>query len=230
RVKGKVTLDVAASGTFNAPRIDGNLRVADGELQDYSLGAQLTKIEAVLEASGDTVRVASLTAQAGSGTVSATGNIGVFAPGRPVDVKVTASNARPLASDLLTADMDANIVLSGTAETRLEASGSVTVRRAEIKIPKALPPTVAVLDVRRPGEKEPPPPPPPPGPVIGLDLKIDAPRAVFVRGRGLDAEMGGELRVTGTTTSPQISGGFDMRRGLFDLGGASLTFSSGRVS
>ena len=230
RVKGKATLDVAASGTFSAPKIDGNLRLADGELQDYALGAQLTKIEAVLEASGDTVRIVTLTAQAGPGTVSATGSIGVFASGRPVDVKITANNARPLATDLLTADMDANITLSGTAETKLQASGSVTVRRADIKIPKALPPTVAVLDVRRPGQKEPPPPPTPPGPVIGLDLKIDAPRAVFVRGRGLDAEMGGELRVTGTTTSPQISGGFDMRRGLFDLGGASLNFTTGKVS
>jgi translocation and assembly module TamB len=230
RVKGKATLDVAASGTFSAPRIDGTLRLADGEVQDYALGAQLTKIEAVLEASGDTVRITALTAQAGPGTVSATGSIGVFASGRPVDVKITANNARPLATDLLTADMDANVTLSGTAETKLHASGSVTVRRADIKIPKALPPTVAVLDVRRPGQKEPPPPPTPPGPVIGLDLKIDAPRAVFVRGRGLDAEMGGELRVTGTTTSPQISGGFDMRRGLFDLGGASLNFTTGKVS
>jgi translocation and assembly module TamB len=230
RVKGKVTLDVAASGSFNAPRIDGTLRLADGELQDYALGAQLTKVEAVLEASGDTVRIASLTAQAGSGTVSATGSVGVFASGRPVDVKITANNARPLATDLLTADLDANISLSGTAETRLEASGSVTVRRAEIKIPKALPPTVAVLDVRRPGQKDPPPPPTRPGPVIGLDLKVDAPRAVFVRGRGLDAEMGGELSVSGTTASPQVSGGFDMRRGSFDLGGASLKFTTGKVS
>ena len=56
------------------------------------------------------------------------------------------------------------------------------------------------------------------------------PQQIFVRGRGLDAEAGGELRVAGTTDAPQISGGFEMRRGTFDLGGTSLRFTSGKVS
>ena len=59
---------------------------------------------------------------------------------------------------------------------------------------------------------------------------MDAPSAVFVRGRGLDAEVGGALHVGGTSASPQISGGLDMRRGTFDLAGAPLKFTSGKVS
>src|SRR5205823_12562843 len=122
----------------------------------------------------------------------------------------------------------ADVTLRGASQTRLDAAGSINVHRAEINIPKALPPEVAVLDVRRPGQG--PPPESAPGPVIGLDLSIDAPRAVFVRGRGLDAETGGQLHVTGTSAAPRIAGGFDMRRGTFDLGGASLKFTSGKVS
>ena len=38
---------------------------------------------------------------------------------------------------------------------------------------------------------------------------VDAPRAIFVRGRGLDAELGGSLHVGGTSNDPAISGGFD---------------------
>jgi len=125
-------------------------------------------------------------------------------------------------------NMDFDLTLRGDSEKRLDAAGTIRVNRAEINIPKALPPTVAVLDVRRPGQK--PLPETVPGPVIGLDLKIDAPRAVFVRGRGLDAETGGELHVTGTSAAPQVAGGFDMRRGTFDLGAASLKFTSGKVS
>jgi translocation and assembly module TamB len=53
---------------------------------------------------------------------------------------------------------------------------------------------------------------------------------VFVRGRGLDSELGGDLHVAGTYVAPQIAGGFDMRRGTLSLAGASLKFSSGRVS
>jgi len=75
-----------------------------------------------------------------------------------------------------------------------------------------------------------PPPPATPAVVIGLDLTVDAPQQVFVRGRGLDAEAGGELHVAGTTAAPQVSGGFEMRHGKFDLGGISLKFTSGKVS
>jgi translocation and assembly module TamB len=228
RVKGVIALDLGVGGTLAAPRLEGTARVSGGELQDYALGVALTRIDALLEASGDTVRLASLTAQAGAGTISATGTVGAFVTGIPIDLTITARNAKPFASDLLTADLDADITLRGQATTRLDAAGRITVHRAEITIPKALPRTVAVLDVRRPGQK--PPAPRAPGLVVGLDLTIDAPRAVFVRGRGLDAETGGELRLQGTTASPRVSGGFDLRRGSFDLGGASLNFTSGRVS
>ncbi len=229
RVKGQITVDIGIRGALAAPRISGNVRVAGGEIQDHALGAQLTKIEALIEADGDSVRIASLTAHAGPGTVSASGTVGVLVPGRPVDVRLTARNAQPLATDLLTANMDLDLTLRGQSKTRVDAAGSIKINRADINVPKALPPTVAVLDVRRPGQK-PPPASPPPAAVIGLNLTVEAPRAVFVRGRGLDAEVGGDLHVGGTHASPQISGGFDLRRGAFDLAGASLRFTSGKVS
>lgn len=228
RVKGTIALDASIGGSFAEPRLQGSLRVSDGELQDYALGAQLTKVDTLLEASGDTVRIASFTAHAGAGTVSASGSVGVFASGRPVDVKITARNAKPFATDLLTAELDADLALRGAVQSRVDIAGTVSIHRAEITIPKALPSTVAVLDVRRPGQA--PPPPAPPGPTLGLDIKVDAPRGVFVRGRGLDAETGGALQVTGTTAAPRVAGGFDLRRGSFDLGGATLKFTSGRVS
>jgi translocation and assembly module TamB len=228
RVKGQISLDLAVSGNFAMPRIDGSAKLAQGEIQDYALGAHLTNVEALIQATGDTLRIASLTAQAGPGTVSASGTVGLLAAGRPVDVKLTARNARALASDLLTADTDLDLTLRGPSTTRLDVTGKIIINNADINIPSALPPTVAVLDVRRPGQK-PPPPPSTPAMVIGFDLTVDAPGQVFVRGRGLDAEAGGELHVAGTTAAPQISGGFEMRRGTFDLGGASLKFTSGKV-
>ncbi len=227
RVKGQISLDLAVSGTFAAARIDGSAKLVQGEIQDYALGAHLTNAEALIQATGDTLRIASFTAQAGPGTISASGTVGLLAAGRPVDVKLTAHNARALATDLLTADTDLDLTLRGQATTRLDVTGKITINRADINIPKALPPTVAVLDVRRLGQKA---PPPTRAMIIGLELTVDAPQQVFVHGRGLDAEAGGELRVAGTTAAPQISGGFEMRRGTFDLGGTSLRFTSGKVS
>ena len=153
RVKGQVTLDVAVTGTLSVPRINGDLRLAQGELQDYALGAHVTNVDALIQATGDTLRIVNMTARAGSGTVSASGTFGIFALGRPVDVKLTARNAQPLASDLVTANMDLDLTLRGQSQTRLEAAGKIKINHADITVPNALPTTVAVLDVRRPGQK-----------------------------------------------------------------------------
>ena len=229
RVKGQLTVDAAVAGSRNAPNVSGSLRLANGDVQDYGLGAHLTNVDALLESSGDTVRISKFTAQAGRGTLSANGTIGLFAPGRPVDLKLTGQNAQPLTSDLVTANMDLDLTLTGRSETRMDLAGSVRVTRADVNIPNALPANVAVLDVRRPDDKA-SVNTPVAASVIRLDVKVDAPRAIFLHGRGLDAEVGGQLHIGGTTAQPQISGGFEMRRGSFDLAGAVLTFTSGKVS
>ena len=157
----------------------------------------------------------------------ASGTVGVRAPGVPIDLSVTARKARPLSSDRLTVDLNADVTVRGRAMEQLAAAGTLHINRADIRIPEHLPATIAVLDVRKPGA--PPPPPPEPGPDIALSLTIDAPRAIFVRGRGLDAELGGTVRVRGTAANPEPEGNFKMRRGQFSLAGRTLVFSKGVV-
>ena len=41
--------------------------------------------------------------------------------------------------------------------------------------------------------------------VVALDVKVQAPSQILVQGRGLDAEMGGELHVFGTADSPRVT-------------------------
>jgi len=67
------------------------------------------------------------------------------------------------------------------------------------------------------------------GPNIALDLTIDAPQQVFIRGRGLNAEMGGSVHVQGSAANPIPSGSFALRRGDFSMAGQTLTFSSGQI-
>ena len=74
-----------------------------------------------------------------------------------------------------------------------------------------------------------PPPTVPPRPEMGLDIAVDAPGRVFVRGHGLDAEMAGRMQIGGTTAMSRMSGGFDMRRGTFSFAGKALKLTRGRV-
>ena len=63
-----------------------------------------------------------------------------------------------------------------------------------------------------------------------LDVNVSAPRKIFVRGRGLDAELGGSVRLTGPVTNIQPVGGFRLIRGRLSILGQRITFDEGTVS
>lgn len=228
RVRGIMSLDLGIVGTASAPRPTGFVTLTDGEVQDFARGVHLHDIDARLDAVGDTVRLTSLTAKAGTGTVSASGSVGVTGD-KPVNIMLTMRGAQPVASDLLTATIDADLSLRGALTTKLAASGSIGITRADIRVPERLPATVVVLNVRNAGAPPPPPAPPSAAPTIDLALGLHAQR-IFVRGRGLNVELAGEMKLAGTAARPVPSGGFQMERGSFSLAGQSLIFTQGDVS
>jgi translocation and assembly module TamB len=229
RAQGKAQIDAQVDGTPAAPQAHGTLKLLSVNLQDYSRGARLTDVNATLSADGDTLQLKEFTAHAGPGTLSAEGTVKMGEGAWPVDLKLSGHDAQPLASDLLTANVNLDLTLSGDLRGKLNASGSVQVNKAVINIPNALPPDVATLNVVRAGQK--PPAPAAPGKVVvALDFKVTAARAVFVRGRGIDAELGGEAHVGGTASDVGVSGGFEMRNGTVNLAGTTLTFTDGRIS
>lgn len=235
QARGQARLDAAVSGTPTAPRMDGRLTLADGSLWDRTLGLALNDIDGTLRLAGDTVRVERLTARAGRGALALEGSIGALAPGLPVDLRLVARDAQPLQLDLLDVAGDAEIRLQGRAAETLGATGSLRLSRVEIRLPERLPATVATLEVSERGRRDHPrraqatARTPLLGPDLRIDLTVSAPRAVFVRGRGIDAELGGEVRLRGTLGEPLVSGGFNLLRGEYELVGQALRFSRGRL-
>ncbi len=229
-VHGTLALDAGVIGTTAAPRLTGGATLSGADVRDYAEGVHLGSITARIEAAGDTLRLVSFSGVAGQGTMTAHGTVGLLAHAIPVDLVITARNATPIAGDLVTARMNADLAITGEAENRLTLGGVVNVREAAIQVPATMPPSVATIPVRIAGA----PPPPPPKPstvavVIAMNLTIAAPQQIYVRGRGLNAELGGRIHITGTTKNMQPSGGFKLIRGTFNLVGNTLTFDSGSI-
>jgi translocation and assembly module TamB len=228
RARGEVILNAGMTGTAAAPRINGTMELVKGDVADYGLGAHVSELAAIVRANGDTVRLETFTGKAGPGTLGGNGTINL-AGQMPVDLHFTASNARPLSSDLLTALIDANLIVQGEVKGDMTAAGKLHVRRADIHIPDKLPAGIAVLPVRDAGAPPPPPPSPEEASKIALDLTLDAPQQVFIRGRGLNAELGGSIHIGGTTTTPLPDGGLHLRQGTLSIIGTTLNFTEGTV-
>ncbi len=60
-----------------------------------------------------------------------------------------------------------------------------------------------------------------------LDIQVNAPNRMFVRGRGIDAELGGALRLTGTTQQVISAGRFELIRGRLDILGKRFDLIEG---
>jgi translocation and assembly module TamB len=62
---------------------------------------------------------------------------------------------------------------------------------------------------------------------VTLNLTIEAPQQIFVRGRGLDAELGGRVRLTGRMSALVADGAFEMNRGRLDIFTQRITSTAG---
>jgi translocation and assembly module TamB len=227
-VRGQLDLSMAVGGTPVAPRASGTLRLSGGAYQDADLGTHIASIVGVASVQGDTIRLEQLAGTSGPGTVSVTGTVSIAAT-PVVDLSLRASNARVLSTDLATALIDANLTLRGALNATPVLAGGVAARTANIQVPEKLPPGIVVLRVREAGAPVVKAPPPTPAPDLALNLTLDAPSQIYVRGRGLDAELGGRVGFLGTAMAPVPQGSLQLRRGTYSVAGQSLNLTSGTI-
>lgn len=229
-VRGVVTTNMRVTGTPGAPRANGTLKLADGTVQNIASGLNLTAINANIAAADKLITLQSLSATAGKGKITGHGTINLNSGSMPVDIALNADNATPIASDLVTETLNAALTLKGDLKGASTLAGDIDILKANINIPKSLPPSVANLPIHD-GSKPPPAPKSaaPPAPPINLNLAVNAQNQIFIRGDGLFAELGGHIKVKGTAADPQPSGGFSLIRGNFSLAGKTLQFTSGKI-
>ncbi len=240
RARGSVKLDVRASGTVAAPKLGGSVTLSGGRFENRASGAVLSGVEARLVGDGEVFTIQSLRARTSNGgTIGGQGVVRPAAAGdRQLDLAITADNARLVDNDLLTADVDAKLtVTGGFLNARL--AGPIRLRGADVRIPNRLPVNVVDLKVeevgtRRNGPTRKPLPrkaadkPPPPF-ALALDLTVDAPNRIFVRGRGLDTELGGQLRIGGRADAPEVTGRLSILKGRLDILSHSFAFNRGNL-
>ena len=238
RATGRLALALRADGTIGAPRFGGRATLSGGEYRNSSTGVRLSDIGGVLTGDGTRLVIERLEGRTtGGGTIGVTGSVDAGATGFPADLAIRARNARPVASDLVTATIGADLTVRGPLTGGAAIAGEVRIEQAEIRVPTTIPASVPTLtNVRERGRTPPgtvrPPPvvanPPPPGPPLTLAVKVTA-RRVFIRGRGLDVEMGGALDIGGTTAEPVPNGALTLVGGTLDILARKLTFQRGSI-
>lgn len=245
RLSGTLSLDAKVSGALRQPQVNGTISTSAAQAIDPLSNLRLTNIQLSAVIAGETVTIRSASAAlARGGNVSVSGSISTnAAAGFPADLRMQLNEARYSDGELVTATLSGALALNGPLARDPLLSGEITVDRAEILVPENLSGGADAIDVvhkntprdvqqtlaRARADDGTPMPGSRPS-VMRLDVQVNAPARVFVRGRGLDAELGGSVRLTGPVTGIQPVGGFDLIRGRLSILTQRISFEEGSVT
>jgi translocation and assembly module TamB len=232
---GVATVNLQIGGTAAAPVINGTVSTSGAKLVDVRRNLAVNNLAATVTFNGSQAVISRLSGNlGGGGTISASGTIGIQpAGGFPADISIKLDKAVYVDGTLVVSTVNGTVGLRGPI-MNATLSGKLRLDKTSITVPEKLPTSLREVDIRhknapravlaqlrddgerKPGEKS---------SVITLDLEIDAPSHIFVRGRGIDAELGGRVTIRGTAAAPIVTGGFIMRRGRMTILNRRLDFS-----
>jgi translocation and assembly module TamB len=218
-----------SNATFNAP----NLRVA---LQGIAADIRLANNRAQIDVTGQAVN---------GGSLKVGGSV-VLSGALSADLAIGLQNIALIDPNLYRSSVSGALRLAGPLTGGAQISGQVDVGETEISVPSTgltsigdIPPinhigaTRPVIATRRKAGIENAQAGADPvsssGAGFGLNVRVNAPNRIFVRGRGLDAELGGALTVTGNTNRVISAGRFDLLRGRLDILGKRFDLVEGSI-
>lgn len=233
RAAGMASFDLSLKGALDSAtlsRLGGTVRLADGRLADPVLGQSLERVNGSINLENGAVRVDLSGESSIGGTARLSGAATVSAP-FPADLSLAVSGWRLRDPSLYDTSLDGAVTIRGPLEGGAMIAGEVRVGATELRVPSssisalgdipdishiaASPVVLATLS--RAGLTKSGAAGGGGGAPYGLDLRIFAPEKVFVRGRGLDAEMGGSLTLGGTTADVVPVGYLGLIRGRLDI-------------
>ena len=240
-LEGTGTVDLAIGGTAAAPSITGSASTSGARLIDVRRNLAIQELVASVNFTGTEANISSLSGNLSTGgRISASGTVGITpGSGFPADLSIILADATYVDGTLFTATASGNLTIMGPLTAGPVLGGRLTLSEASITVPARLPTSLTEIEIRH---RHPPPevvrqveelaPEQVSGTStpLALDIQVSAPSGIFVRGRGIDAELGGDLAIAGTAVAPQVSGGFEMRRGRIIILTKRLDFTSGEIT
>lgn len=240
-LSGSLGFDVAVNGPLQLSSVSGQVRLDGARYVSPDLPFALEGLTGAARIAGGRADIDARGTLSTGGQVTVQGSVGTAAPYQ-ADLSVVLSGFVLRDPQLYETRGNAQITVQGPLTGGAVIGGRVALIETEIRVPSGgfassgdLPGLEHVNepgDVRRTrvfaglqgdgsvgaaaggGAR-----------AFGVDLEISAPNRVFIRGRGLDAELGGALRLGGSTANLVPSGAFELIRGRLDILGKRLTLS-----
>ena len=252
-VEGPVAINLTLNGPPGLNSLAGQVRLTGGRLADPRIGIRIEGLNVTAGFQNGRINVDAAGNVADGGRLTVAGPVDLA--GGTLDLAVVLDGVVARDPNLYQTEISGRLTVTGSMTGGPLIAGRIDLGPTEIRIPSTgLGGATPIPDIIHVGSQRPPvkatrakaglePFPsdasraagmagPASTPAVNpprLDLLINAPNRVFVRGRGVDAEMGGSLRVQGTSRNVIPVGHLELIRGRVDLLGRRFTLTEGLV-
>jgi translocation and assembly module TamB len=244
-LQGQARFDLALNGAAGLGALSGTIQTSDATLTAPNLRVALDGINANVQIANSRAAIDVTANATAGGRLAINGAVGLDG-GLPADLDVRLSDIVLIDPRLYRTSLSGALRLSGPLSGGAGLSGDIVIGETTVTVPSTgltsigdIPPINHVgaasdnLATRRraglleEGAVSDPAESGASGPGLGLNISVNAPGRIFVRGRGLDAELGGNLRITGDTNNIISAGRFELERGRLDILGKRFDLEEG---
>ncbi|SLN69794.1 hypothetical protein ROJ8625_03643 [Roseivivax jejudonensis] len=245
-LEGTANFSLAVNGPLALNSVSGNVTASGAEFVLAGQGLVLEGIDVQVGLNGGTANIDLTGGLSTGGTISVSGPVTLSAPFNG-DLGIALNELVVTDPGLYETLVNGQLSLSGPLASTATLAGQIDLGRTEIRVPSGgasasrlsfnlehvnTPPAVRETQRRAGllgGDTTGDEAGGGGGVNYGLDITVSAPSQIFVRGRGLDAELGGEVQVGGTIQNPVPSGRFELIRGRLDILGQRITLSEAAI-
>ena len=233
-IAGRLDTGFDISGYYGSPVIAGSALLSKGTYEHSGMGILVDNIEAEISADNYGITLHNFKAYDGlNGKISGSGHLDIDADKDfPYEVSIALKNMQLTGSKSLRTVAGGNAVISGSMKQH-DLSGKLTLEKAEYEIAEKLPVEFTELEIKEinrdveTGQDE---TKPPAKGKINFDLAVSSPGRVYIKGRGLDSEWKGDVKLEGDSKDPVITGNFTLLRGNYNFLSRPFTLTEGQVT
>lgn len=226
-LNGLANLDATFAGNVSAPVLNGEIALQNGRFRNDENGVELQDIDARLRLSGNNILIDRMkTTDGGDGRLNISGNVNLengFPPA--VSLSANASHMQIMQGTQYQIGLNADLDMTTVADGGYLISGTVSPDEIVYTLPDRFDETIPELNIVDPNAEH----SDPLLELIALDMIFDSKNQVFVRGWGLDVQVGGSLYINGTAENPDVRGNLSVVRGNYEEFGRRFDLAESRL-
>ncbi|MFK7765133.1 MAG: translocation/assembly module TamB domain-containing protein [Roseobacter sp.] len=240
---GPVSFDIAVNGPPALGSVSGRISTSNVAFSDPDTRIALQNITTQVDIAQSAAQIDVAAGVAAGGQITVGGRVDLVS--LVGDLAIVLDNALFVDPNLYAATVDAEINVNGALTGGARIAGDIVLGEVNVTVPEtgvtAVGTIPEITHIGAPGRitntraragvipKVEKASSGPAGPPYPLAIDISAPNQIFIRGRGLNVEMDGDLKIGGDTNNIISSGSFDLVRGRLDIIGKRFDLDEGTV-